>query len=906
MTSRPPWSARVLLRLLLRGRGSEFVVGDLLERWERDVAAGGVGARRRARGRLWKGVMGSAAAWWRPGAVRDRRRWRPAGPDGNDDRGGDGMGMWLQDLRTAGRSLRRRPGFALGVALTLGLGIGATTTIFSVVDGVMLRPLPYDDPGRLAAIGTTFPTREWADEGAGLKYLAGISMLNVRDFAERTRSFDALAGIETTNVLLPDQGTGPELAGAARVSNELFQILGVAPALGRTFVPEEHEAGADPAVILSYGAWERRFGGDPDIIGRTVEPVGLPFTIVGVLPADFVPPETFLGSMPDFWMPLQPNHARYASRGSRSLGVVGRLAPGVTLESARAEADGIAAELAAEFPDGNVYPDGSWFGIGINGLHEDTVGTTGSTLRIFLAASALVLLLAAMNSATLLLARALDRTRELEVRVALGAGRGRVIRLLMTEAGLLTAAGGLVGVVVAFAGVEAFLRMAPSSLPRIDTVAVDGRVLAAAAAVSVGAGMVAGLLPSLFATRRGPSSVAASRTTTGDRSRLRATLVGGQIAVAVVLLSGAGLLFTSFVRIVSVDPGFEPEGLTTMFVALKRPGAEAEPGWVGWDRLVEEVASVPGVEAAAATSNPPFQSPSWGPRLLLPGDEPDRRREGIGGFAVTPEYLETIGTELVSGRHLLRSDGPEAEPVAVVNSAFVRTQLDGADPLGLQIRQVEGDTEVVLRVVGVVEDVVQTSADEGPVPAIYMPHTQVDWPFAQLVVRSSLPAETLVPELRAAVARFNPTVPPQDVRTMTDRMSASRTDPRFHAFLIGAFALIALLLSAAGLYGTLAHAVRSRQREIGVRMALGSARRGVVGLVLREGMAITLAGLFLGVVGALLTSRVLADLLFSVEPNDPVTFLVVSGVLLAVAAVACLLPARRASSVDPVEVLRAE
>lgn len=817
-----------------------------------------------------------------------------------------GMWMWIQDVRTAVRALRRRPGFAAGVALTLGLGIGATTTIFSVVDGVMLRPLPYEEPGRLVAIGTTFPTREWADEEAGLQHLAGISMLNVRDFTERTRSFDGLAGIEVTNVLLPDQGSGPELAGAARVSRELFEILRVSPALGRTFVPDDHTIGADPAVILSYGAWERRFGADPEVVGQRVEPVGIPLTVVGVLPADFEPPETFFAAVPDFWFPLQPDHARYASRGSRSLGVVGRLAPGVTIENARAEAGEIAAALADDFPDGNVYPDGSFFGIGVNGLHEQTVGTTGRTLRIFLVASALVLLLAAMNSATLLLARALDRTRELEVRVALGAGRGRVVRLLMTEVGLLATAGGVIGVVLAFAGVEVFLRMAPSSIPRIDAVGVDGRVLAAAAAVTIGAGMVAGLLPSVLSSRPGPSTMAATRTSTGDRSRLRSVLVGGQITVAVVLLSGAGLLFSSFVRILSVDPGFEPEGLTSMFVALKRPGAEAEPGWVGWDRLTEEIQAVPGVEAAAGTSNPPFQSPSWAPRLLMPWDPPELRREGIAGFVVTPEYLETIGTELVAGRYLSRADGPDSEPVVVVNRTFVRTQLDGQEPLGLVLRQAEGETEVAMRVVGVVEDVVQTSADEGPMAAVYMPHAQVDWPFVQVVVRSSLPPETLIPELRSAVARFNPGVPAQNVLTMSDRISASRTDPRFQTFLIGAFASIALLLAAAGLYGTLAHAVRRRQREIGVRMALGSARRGVVRLVLREGLEITAVGLVLGMAGALVTSRVLTDFLYAVQPNDPLTLAGVAIVLLVVAAVACILPARRASTVDPVEVLRAE
>ncbi|MEM7414885.1 MAG: ABC transporter permease [Gemmatimonadota bacterium] len=889
----PSWLAALLLRLLIRGEGSEFVAGDLIERYQRERREG----RPEARARFWSALLASGWSWWRPGAVMRRMRQRT--------RRGEGMGMWVQDVRAAGRSLRRRPGFAFGVALTLGLGIGATTTVFTVVDGVMLRPLPYDDPGRLVALGTTFPTREWADEEAGLQHLAGMSLLNFRDLSERARSFDGLAGVELTNVLLPDQGSGPEFAGAARVSPDLFHVLGATPAIGRSFLPDEHSVDADAVVMLSYGAWERRFGGDPNIVGVSVEPVGQPFTVVGVLPADFEPPETFFRAMPDFWLPLQPDHPRYANRGGRSLALIGRLGAGTTVERARDEAREIGLALAQDFPEGNVYPDGSHFGIGVNGLHQQTVGTTGRTLGIFLGAASLVLLLAAMNSATLLLARSLDRTRELEVRAAMGAGRARLVRLLVAEAAMISAVGGVVGVLVAYGGVEAFLRMAPSSLPRLDAVAVDARVLLVAAIVSVGAGVLAGLLPALLSTRNG-LSVGPSRTSTAPRSRLRTLLVGGQISVAVVLLSGAGLLFSSFVHILTVDPGFEPEGLVSMRVALKRPGAADEAGWVGWDRVIEEVSTVRGVRAVGGVSNPPFQSPSWAPRLLLPGDPPDLWREGVAGFAITPNYLETIGSSIVAGRPFDRGDGPDAEPVVLVNSAFVQAHLEGEEPLDLVLRHVEGGEESSMRVVGVVENVVQTSADEGPRPAMYVPHTQVEWPFVNVVVRSSDDPTVLVRELRNAVARFSPVIPPQDLRTMSDRMASTRTNPRFQAFLIGAFASIALLLAAAGLYGTLAHNVRRREREIGVRLALGSARRGVIEMVLRDGLGIVVVGLAIGIVGALGATRVLTDALFAVEPNDPLTLAGVALVLLAVAVIACLLPARRASSVDPVEVLRSE
>jgi putative ABC transport system permease protein len=819
-----------------------------------------------------------------------------------------GMGMWLQDLKIAARTLARRPAFALGVALTLGLGIGATTTIFSVVDGVLFRPLPFAEPGGLAAIGATFPNREWDDRDAGLQHLAGISALNFRNYAERNRAFESVAGLESTSVLFPDMGNGPEMAPAARVSVEFFSILGVTPELGRTFLLDEAVPGAESVVILSYGAWQRRFGGDPDVVGSTLGQAGSSSTIVGVLPQSFRPPEAFVSNEPDVWLPLMPDHPRYASRGMRSLNVVGRLNEGVTFEVARDEARGIAGDLAAEFPDGNVDVDGTHLGIGVNSLHAETVGQTGQALTIFLAASALLLLLASMNAATLLFARALDRVRELGVRMAMGAGRARMIRLLMGEAGLLALLGGAIGIALAYLGVAAFVRYAPSTLPRIDAIAVNGRVLSVAALVSLGAGFASGLLPALRLTGTGPWSrlQGAGRGSSEPGSRVRAFLVGGQMTIAVVLLSGAGLLVSSFARIVGVEPGFDPDGLVTMRMDLKRPGAAEEEAWQGWDLALAELRAVPGVESVAGTTNPPFQSPFWAPRLLLPGDPPDMRRQGISGYAITPGYLETVGTRLISGRDIELLDGPDAEPVLLVNETFVRTQLDGADPLGLVVQQSEGEDSYSLRVVGVVEDVVQTSAAEGPRAAVYFSYSQVEWPFVQAVVRSDLPPETLLPELRQAAARFSPIVPPRDVRTMRDRMSASRTTPRFQTILVGSLALVALFLASIGLYGSLAHAVGRRERELGVRMALGAARSGLLSLVLRQGMRVAGLGLLVGAIVAWWSTQMLAGFLYGVEPHDPATLAGVVATLLVVSVLACVVPARRATSVDPVTVLKSD
>jgi putative ABC transport system permease protein len=908
-----PRLERLLATVLLRGPGCDFVIGDLAERYAEELSSGVPRATARARLR-WQ-ILASALSWWRPSAIaarrdesRNGRGRRPAVPQGERERGGVvEMGLWTQDLRIAARGLARRPGFALGVAMTLALGIGATTTIFSVVDGVLLRPLSYDAAGQLAAVGAVFPTREWDDEGAGLQHLAGISYLNYSDYSERTRSFDGLAAIELTSVLLPDRGDGPELVSSAVVSEDFFALLGVTPALGRVFLPEEYSTSAPSVVMLTYGAWERRYGGDPSVVGRPLERVGSPTTVVGVLSPDFDPPEAFFGQTPDYWMPFQPDHPRYLSRGRRSLFVLGRLAGGATVEAARREARAIGDDLAADFPEGNGYADGSHLGIGVNGLLEQTVGTAGRPLGVFLAAAGLLLLLAAMNAATLLLARALDRVKEVGVRMALGAGRARVLRLLLAEAGLLSLAGGVFGVVLAWVGVAAFLKYAPGSIPRTSQIALDGRVLGVAALVSLGAGLAAGLLPALRLTRRPPWERLRHGPRAGaSASRLRGLLVGGQVAVAVLLVSGAGLLFTSFVRILSVDPGFDPAGLISMNVGLKRPGAASEPAWQGWDLLLAEVAAVPGVTAVAGTTNPPFQDPFWAPRLLLPGDGPETRREGIAGYAITPGYFETVGTRLLEGRDFRRLDGPDAEFVAIVNETFMRTQLGGQNALGVIVEQAEGDERTPYRVVGVVEDVVQARAEDGPRAAIYMPYTQSEWPFVQAVVHTELPPAVVLPELRKAVGRFSAFVPPRDVRTMEDRMAATRTTPRFQAMLIGAFALLALLLAAAGLYGSLAHAVGRRERELGIRIALGAERSGVLWMVLRQGMAVSAAGLALGLLATFASARVLSGFLFGVEPHDPVTLTLVAVLVLGVSAAACLLPARRATGVDPIEVLRAE
>ena len=667
----------------------------------------------------------------------------------------------------------------------------------------------------------------------------------------------------------------------------------------------------EPDAESGYGAWMDRFGGDPAIIGQPLSTVGTQAIVVGVLPEDFLQPAV-LGTTPiDFWTPIDATHARYESRGRRTLRVFARLADGSTVETARTELDNIQAQLAIEFPNGNVYPNGDRLGAGVNSLHTDTVGTSSRTLMIFFGASAMLLLIAGLNAANLLLVRGLDRQGEMGIRRALGADRRRLTWNLLTESVLLSIGGGVVGIGIAVAGVETFLRLAPSSLPRLGEVAVNLRVIAISTLVSLGAGVFAGLLPALKLTSHDlattiKESVGTTVALTG--TRLRATLVATQLALAVMLVVGASLLFNSFLHVTMVDPGFNAQNLTVFSMPLKRPNApEGEEIWQAWDGLLREVEAVPGLTGIAATSVLPFYSPQWAPWVLLPGEASDHRREGIAGYMVTPNFFEVAEIPVLEGRVFSQADGPGGSNVAIVNEAFVREHLGGRDPIGLPIRFRDGDDAFTeLQVVGVVGNVVQTRAEEGPRPAVYVPYTQLDWPAANVIVRSERNLVTLAPELRRAAAQFSPYVPVRDLRSMSSRIRVVRTAPRFQMLLLGSFAMVALLLAAVGLYGSLAHAVGRRTREMGIRMALGAPRLGIFRLVLNQGMTVTVAGLAFGLAGAFLLTRFLRSFLFEVEALDLMSFAAAAVVLLLAAAFAIVVPASRATGVDVVGSLRVD
>lgn len=892
-----------LLAALIRGPGSEELRGDLEE------------SHRRRNGQYAADAFRSLLLWYSPAELRRRylrnKPGRGSSPSPVRPEKGRWMEGWMADVRFALRGFRRRPGFVLLVLLTLGLGIGATTTIFSVVDTVVLRPLPYENAGSLVALGNTFPEREWANREEGLQHLAGVSYLNFIEVRERARGLEEVAAGEWGNVLLPDQGCGPEVANLLRVTEGFFDLLGVSPLLGRTFLPEEYGTTPEPIVILSHGAWMDRFGGDPGLVGTSVPTFGSTFTVVGVLPPTFQPPEALYPSNVEFWVPLDPGHPRYSERGRRSLTVVGRLRPGTSLDQLRAELHGVAAWLAGEFPDGNVYPDGSHFGWGANSLHAQTLGGTGRTLMIFLAASALILLIAVLNAAHLFLVRGLDRVGEISLRRAVGADSWAVTRNLLTESVILSLGGGVLGALVAVGGVKAFLQFVPSSMPRLGDVAVDVRVLAVCALVSLGVGIATGLAPALRFGRRELAETlkqGGSRSISRAGGRSRLFLVSAQLALALILTVGGTLLFESFLRVRGVDPGFDPQNLLTFSMPMKRPTTGEEAGaWVAWESLYREVEEVPGASVAMG-SNLPFEDPNWAPSVFLPGDPPETRRQGIAGYVVTPGYREVLGIPLIDGRDLSSADGPDAQPVALANQAFFHEVFRGGEAVGREIflRGDQGDV-LSLRIVGIVGDVVRTRAEEPKGPALYVPYTQTEWSYnVRVAVRTHRDPADVAPELRQAASRFFSAFPVRDLATMSSRVGNTRTEPRFHAILLVSFAGVAIFLAAVGFYGTLAHMVGRRTRELGIRMALGADGGSILGLVLRQGGLAVGLGLGAGGAGAFLLTRFLDQYLFQIGSLHPPAFLWAGLVLVLLAALATVGPVRRARGVDLVESLRVE
>jgi len=799
------------------------------------------------------------------------------------------------DLRFGLRQLAARPGFTALAVLTLALGIGASTAIFSVVNPILFESLPYPDPDRVVQVG------ERGTDGSPSR----TGYATFVDVQRMSTSFAALAVSSSWQPTLQDNGE-PERLNGQRVTRDFLSIFGVVPALGRDFTTEEHVRGQHRATILSHGLWQRRFGGDPSVVGKPVTFDGIQYLVVGVMPKTF---ENLISPSTQLWAPLAYEASLpWACRTCRHLEAHGRLKPGVTPQAAGRELDVISGRLVAEYPTS--YPTA---GMVVTPLQEVLTRNVKPALLAVLGAVGFVLLIACANVSSLLLGRAMQREAEFAIRGALGARPGRVVRQLLTESVMLALVGGSAGVAIAWLGLEGLKAIAPPSLPRLGAIGIDVGVLGFTAFVSLLTGLLFGVVPA-FATAR-PDLFAALRPGgrhSGSRSRkhARAVLVAGEVALAVMLLVGAGLMLRSLEKLLAVNPGFEPKNLLTMTVQTTGPRySEDEPVWAFWDRTLEAVRAVPGVERAAWTSMLPlggnfdqYGVQIEGKLLSNPEDAASADR-----YSVTADYVQTMGIPVKRGRPFTAQDNKGNPLVVLINERFARLGWGGEDPIGKKV-QYGGRDRPWRTVVGIVGDVHHTGLDQETAPQIYIPESQGHFADGgmDLAVRTRGDPAVLAAAVQAAIRSVDPTQPILNVSTMEQLVSGTAQQRRFTLILFQVFAALALLLAAAGIYGVLAGNVTERTLEIGIRSALGASRSEVLGLVLRQGMTLAAAGVVVGGVASLLLARYLERLLYGVRPQDPLTFAGVVILLLAVAVAASWGPAWRATRVSPLEAIRGE
>jgi predicted permease len=796
-----------------------------------------------------------------------------------------------QDLRYGVRLLRRSPAFSLVAVLTLALGIGANTAIFTVVNAVLLRPLPFAQPGQLVRI--------WESKGDWNRNV--VDPFNFLTWRERTRSFQQMAAIDgwTSNIT----GGGEPLAvHGMRVSPEFFSILRVSPFMGRGFIPEEGIPGRDKSVILSYAFWQSHYGSDRNILGRKITMNGEPSTVVGILAPEF----HFPGWKADLFVPLALDRAE-ARKGGRWLSTIARLKPGVSLAQAQQDVAAVARQLSAERPD----MDKDWSAAVVPFL-EDLTENIRLPLLVLLAAVGLVLLIACANVANLLLMRATGRLREIALRAALGAGRRRILQQLLSESLLLALAGCAGGLAVGYWSLHGLLGVIPESvaLPRLESIHLDAGVFLFALGISLVTAVLFGLTPAIQTSRPQLQSAlqqGSQRTGVGGNRVFRRAFVVAEIALALLLLVGAGLLMRSFARLTSVNPGFATEHLLTMemFTApAKYEDQQKRSQYV--ERVLDEVRRVPGVEAAGSIHFLPLTGLVSGSCFgTAPGPEPDTSSPSADFLVISPGYFQAMGTPMLSGRDFEAGDHFGTPSVLVVNHAFAERFLAGQNPVGKKLN-VCWTVPNPVEIVGVVADARQTELREAPHPTIFLANPQAPMYFARLVVRTRNDPRQLARAVQAAIHRVDPDQAVSNVQTMDDIFSDSVARPRFQLVLLVVFAGIAALLATIGVYGVVSYSVTQRTQEIGIRVALGARSGDVLRLVLREGLLLGGLGVAAGLAAAVVSTRVLRSLLFEVTPTDPVTLGAAAGLLLAVAFAAALLPARRATRVDPVVALHYE
>ncbi len=799
------------------------------------------------------------------------------------------------DVRYGARMLAKRPGLTVAAVLTLALGIGANSAIFSVVNGVLLRPLPYDEPDRLVRVYT-----RWAGFPQG-----SISVAEYFDFLDHNRVFDHVGLLRNRDINVTMGHGEPQRILGALVTPSVFDTLRTHAMHGRTFLPEEGEAGHDQVVLLSERIWRQRLGGKREILGTRLEIEGRSYTVVGVLPREF----PFPNSSTELWLAYGLDRANTGPRGNRSSGIVARLASGVTPQAAQAELDRLAAQLMADHPEH--YPAGSGFGLFLVELRDQVVGQVRGALLMLLAAVGLVLLIACANVANLWLARAASRQGEMATRIALGAGRAHLVRLLLIESLLLSLVGGAAALLVAGGCLRALKVLDPGDLPRLEEVSLDGTVLGFTLALTLVTGLLFGLVPALQIPghRLHEALRAAARGADGSCHPLRRLLVAAEVALAVMLLIGAGLLIRSFDRLRQVDPGFTADNVVTTSLSLSRgrygDGASVD-GF--YRKLLGELRATPGVASAGAISNHPLSGWRNDNTIGVEGYEaPSNQFEFIQLRTATPGYFETLGIPVLAGRTFTEADRADSPGVIVVSRSLARRFWGDGDPIGRRIKMGSlTSSNPWLTVVGVVDEVRHDGLHTELTPMYYLPHSQRPRRAMTIVVKASVDAASSLSMIRRQVSAADPLQPIFDSRSMRQVVADSTAQPRFNLLLLGTFAALAMVLAAVGVYGVVSHSVGQRTREIGVRMALGACRRDVLRNVLRQGLGLVGAGLLAGLAGAFALTRLMSGFLFGVSVHDPLTFAVNGVLLAAVAAVACLVPARRATQVEPTVALRYE
>ena len=814
------------------------------------------------------------------------------------------MTTLLQDLKYGLRMLARSRGFTAAAVLTLALGIGANTAVFSVVNTVLLKPLPYNDPDRLMTV-------EAVDKrhGTGPNYL---SYPDFFDYRARNHVFDHLVTSRDTNLILTGAGQPVQLDGEM-VTWDLFPVLGIKPELGRGFVQSEEAAGAH-VVVLSHALWQRQFGGDPHIVGRTITLDRRPYTVVGVAPAGFAFPVSEPGIQ--LWTTIAADREAPTGdqpiseqRGAHLLTALGRLKPGTSIEQARADLDVITSALAKQYPDTNTNFPRAF----VSPALETVVGESRTPLLILLGAVGLVLLIACANTANLLLARTVSREHEIAVRSAVGASRGRVIRQLLTESLLLAMLGGVAGTVLAEYALRIVLPLGGRSIPRLAQAGIDGRVLGFSLLLAFITSVLFGVAPALQASQidLASSLKEQSRGSTSRHDRVRGALVIAQVTLGLVLVTGAGLLMASLLHLERGDLGLKPDHLLTYWFSLPEPQYTARQEVAFYDQLLERMRALPGVQSAAGVWPLPLGGDNATVSFNIeerPAPQPSRPYARMA-FA-TPGYFRTAGIPLLKGRFFTEHDDEMAAPVLIVNKAFADHFFPGEDVVGKRITP--GATgpgqkdESLHEIVGVVGSAKLFALDAEPKPIYYFPYKQLAWMPPQVVLRTAVPPRTLEAAIRAQMAALDPLVPVFQVRTMDELLSTQVTEPRFHALLLGCFAGIALLLTMVGLYGVMAYSVTRRTREIGVRMALGAGRSSVLSMVLKQALTLVLIGLVLGMAGSWAGGELLRSMLYDVKPLDPTVLAIACCLIGLTGALAAYLPAQQAAKVDPMVALRHE